>query len=51
MSSLPKLARYAGSLDFTPMAANDVDEVARIETDAYPFPWTRGNFLDSLASR
>lgn len=51
MSSLPKAARYVGPLDFTPMAANDVDEIARIESDAYPFPWTRGNFLDSLASR
>ncbi len=37
-------------LTFAPMRANDVDEVARIEVDAYPFPWTRGNFFDSLAS-
>ncbi len=51
MSSVPKAPRYAGSLNFSAMAANDVDEVARIENDAYPFPWTRGNFLDSLASR
>jgi ribosomal-protein-alanine N-acetyltransferase len=29
----------------------DVEEVVRIENDAYPFPWTRGNFLDSLANR
>ena len=50
MSSLPKAAAYAGELRFAPMRANDIDEVARIEQDAYPFPWTRGNFLDSLAS-
>lgn len=43
-------SRYAAPLDFSPMRANDVDEVARVEHDAYPFPWTRGNFLDSLAS-
>ena len=33
-----------------PMTADDVDEVVQVETDLYPFPWTRGNFLDSLAA-
>ncbi len=33
------------------MNVRDVEEVVRIENDAYPFPWTRGNFLDSLANR
>ena len=28
----------------------DLDAVMRIENEAYPVPWTRGNFLDSLAS-
>lgn len=51
MSSMPKPLRYAGRLDFSPMKVQDVEEVARIENDAYPFPWSRGNFLDSLASR
>lgn len=51
MSSLPQMpARYVAPLMFSPMRANDVDEVSRVEEDAYPFPWTRGNFLDSLAS-
>ncbi len=51
MSSLPQPAsRYIAPLAYAPMRANDVDEVARLENDAYPFPWTRGNFLDSLAS-
>ncbi|MEY5003050.1 MAG: ribosomal-protein-alanine N-acetyltransferase [Pseudomonadota bacterium] len=33
------------------MNIRDVEEVVCIENDAYPFPWTRGNFLDSLANR
>lgn len=40
----------ARRLQFVPMRVMDVDEVTRIENDAYPFPWTRGNFLDSLDS-
>ena len=30
------------------MRARDLDSVAAIEHDIYPFPWTRGNFQDSL---
>ena len=37
-------------MQFGPMFASDIDEVLEIELQAYPFPWTRGNFLDSLAS-
>lgn len=33
-----------------PMVARDVDEVVTVEGTAYRFPWTRGNFIDSLAS-
>ena len=43
-------AARASSLQFAPMRVTDIDEVTRIENDAYPFPWTRGNFLDSLDS-
>lgn len=32
------------------MLRADVDRVARIEREIYPFPWTIGNFVDSLAS-
>lgn len=32
------------------MAITHLDEVMVIEHAAYPFPWTRGNFIDSLAS-
>ena len=31
------------------MHTRDVDAVAAIEARAYSFPWTRGNFIDSLA--
>ncbi len=33
-----------------PMQAADVDAVLAVELRAYPFPWTHGNFIDSLAS-
>jgi ribosomal-protein-alanine N-acetyltransferase len=51
MSSVPKPMRYQGQLAFATMRVQDVEEVVRVENDAYPFPWTRGNFLDSLANR
>lgn len=35
---------------FEPMTPERVDAVVAIEQTAYSHPWTRGNFLDSLAS-
>ena len=32
------------------MVARDVSAVQAIEASAYSFPWTRGNFIDSLAA-
>ena len=32
------------------MQYGDLDQVLAIERAAYSFPWTRGNFVDSLAS-
>jgi ribosomal-protein-alanine N-acetyltransferase len=32
------------------MTVTELDAVARIEAAAYDFPWTRGNFIDSLAA-
>lgn len=32
------------------MQVGEVDDVLAIEQCAYPFPWTRANFTDSLAS-
>jgi len=35
---------------FRPMRREDLDEVMRIERSLYPFPWTEGNFRDSLSA-
>lgn len=35
---------------FVPMTVEDIDAVTAIESHIYPFPWTRGNFADSLHS-
>jgi ribosomal-protein-alanine N-acetyltransferase len=35
---------------FRPMVPEDVDRLILIERAAYPFPWTRGNFVDCLIS-
>lgn len=32
------------------MRAADLDAVLSVEAKAYAFPWTRGNFIDSLAA-
>ena len=37
-------------LEFLPMADVDVDPVFAAEQRIYPFPWTVGNFRDSLAA-
>jgi len=37
-------------LQYRAMTANDLDAVAAVERRVYPFPWTRGNFADSLAA-
>jgi ribosomal-protein-alanine N-acetyltransferase len=44
MSALPRTdsGRYA------PMTEADLDMVVVAEKEVYPFPWTRGNFLDAL---
>lgn len=38
------------ALDFRPMRTEDIDRIILIERAAYPYPWTRGNFVDCLAS-
>lgn len=35
---------------FRSMRDSDLDEVARIEPTIFPYPWSRGNFSDSLKS-
>jgi len=36
------------SEQIAPMRPEDLPEVLQIETAAYEFPWTHGNFIDSL---
>ena len=37
-------------LQFTGMSVADLDAVTDAEQRCHPFPWTRGNFADSLAA-
>jgi ribosomal-protein-alanine N-acetyltransferase len=37
-----------GRAHFVPLTLADLDTLLAIETSAYAFPWTRGNFIDSL---
>ena len=37
-------------LDYRPMVAADVAAIMAIEQRIYPYPWTAGNFTDSLAA-
>ena len=40
--------RSGGPGALLPMTAAQLDAVMAIEVAAYAFPWTRGNFIDSL---
>ena len=42
--------RLFPQLAFAPMQVEDLAEVMTIENDVYPYPWSHGNFLDSLYS-
>ena len=44
MSALPR----PGEAHYAPMTESDLDDVVAAEKEIYPFPWTRGNFLDAL---
>jgi len=35
---------------YRPMRVEDLDRVSDIETRVYPFPWSQGNFADSLSA-
>ncbi len=43
-------ARLKPASRHRPMTVQDLDAVLAIELAAYAFPWTRGNFIDSLAA-
>lgn len=36
------------AMNLRPMTQEDLDDVIHIERTAYPYPWTLGNFRDSL---
>jgi ribosomal-protein-alanine N-acetyltransferase len=40
----------ATGLRLRPMVTGDLAGVLKVEQRAYSFPWTRGNFIDSLAA-
>jgi ribosomal-protein-alanine acetyltransferase len=42
------LAPCPAAIEFVPMHEADVDAVAAAEQASYAFPWSRGNFVDSL---
>lgn len=51
MSAVPKDdALSAVRLTFLPLDENNLADVIRIETGVYAFPWSAGNFRDSLYS-
>ncbi len=39
-----------GAFTYRPMAEDDLDWVVLHESDLHPFPWTRGNFDDSMSA-
>jgi ribosomal-protein-alanine N-acetyltransferase len=43
-------ARLAPRLQRRAMTVRDLDTVAALEASAYSYPWSRGNFTDSLAA-
>jgi [ribosomal protein S18]-alanine N-acetyltransferase len=47
MSALPE---SPAAMRREPMTLADVPAVLALEQAVYPFPWTRGNFIDSLAA-
>lgn len=49
MSAVLRVERQEDRL-LLPMSSTQLDAVLAIEAAAYAFPWTRGNFVDSLAS-
>lgn len=50
MSALCTPDPSAPEVHLEPLALNRLDDLLAIEQQAYSHPWTRGNFIDSLAS-
>ena len=49
-SELTDAGHAGGSYRVLPMTHDDLDAVLEIEHAAYAFPWSRGNFIDSLSA-
>ena len=45
-----EVGKAGATLAMRPMTLADLDVVMPIEVSAYPFPWSRRNFVDSLAA-
>lgn len=50
MSAQPRPTPPTAPSLISAMGIGDLDAVMAAEVAAYPFPWTRGNFVDSLAA-
>jgi [ribosomal protein S18]-alanine N-acetyltransferase len=50
MSAALPLPEQPAAWQVRAMTTDDLSAVSRIESQVYPFPWTRGNFADSLAA-
>lgn len=50
MSAVPAPPAHDLEVSLRPMNVTHLEAVLEIERAAYPFPWTRGNFVDSLAA-
>ena len=50
MSANPKATTSGLGLLMRPMTLAALDGIVALEAEVYPFPWTRGNFVDSLAA-
>ena len=51
MSANPRPpVRHVAGHSLRPMTLASLEGVVALETEVYPFPWTRGNFVDSLAA-
>lgn len=40
----------AGGVSLRPIQLHELDQLMAIEAVAYPYPWSRGNFIDSIAA-
>ncbi len=43
-------AVLAAEVEILPLSHGDIDEMLAVEQRVYAFPWTRGNFVDSIAA-